>query len=48
MLRQWVKIMLMAILILIQTACPKFLMQQNNDVSVHPADDNGSSDSGSG
>ena len=35
MLRQWVKIMLMAILMLIQTACPKFLMQQNNDVRVH-------------
>jgi hypothetical protein len=49
MLRQWVKIMLMAILMLIQTACPKFLMQQNNnDVSVRPADDNGSSDSSSG
>ena len=32
MLRQWVKVVLMAILMLIQTACPKFLMQQNNDV----------------
>ena len=48
MLRPWVKIMLMAILMLIQTACPTFLMQQNNNVSVRPADDNGSSDSGSG
>ena len=49
MLRQWVKIMLMAILVLIQTACPKFLMQQNNDVRVHhPSDDSGGSDSGAG
>jgi hypothetical protein len=39
MLRQWLKIMLMAMLLLIQTACPKFLMQQNNDVRGHPADD---------
>ena len=48
MVRQWVKIMLMAILVLIQTACPKFLMQQNNDVRVHPGDDAGGSDSSSG
>ncbi len=48
MLRQWVKIILMAILMLIQTACPKFLMPQNNDVRVHPYDDSGSSNSGSG
>jgi hypothetical protein len=48
MLRQWVKIMLMAILMLIQTACPKFLMQQNNDVRVHPSDDHSGSNSGSG
>jgi hypothetical protein len=39
MLRQWLKIMLMAMLMLIQTACPKFLMQQNNDVREHPVDD---------
>jgi hypothetical protein len=48
MLRQGIKVMLMAILVLIQTACPKFLMQQNNDVRVHPYDDAGSSNSGSG
>ena len=49
MLCQWVKIMLMAILMLIQTAYPKFLMQQNNDVRVHhPSDDSGGSDSGAG
>ena len=49
MLRQGVKIILMAILMLIQTACPKFLMQQNNDVRVHhPSDDSGGSDSGAG
>ena len=45
MVRQWVKIMLMAILVLIQTACPKFITQQNNNVSVHPADDSGGSSS---
>ena len=48
MLRQWIKIMLMAILMLIQTACPKFLMPQNNDVRVPPYDDSGGSNSGSG
>ena len=48
MLRQWAKIILMAILMLIQTACPKFLMQQNNDVRMHPYDDSGGSNSGSG
>ena len=49
MLCQWVKIMLMAILMLIQTAYPKFLMQQNNDVRVHhPFDASGGSDSGAG
>jgi hypothetical protein len=48
MIRQSVKIILVAILVLIQTACPKFLMQQNNDVRVHPADDSGGSSSSSG
>lgn len=48
MLRQWGKMMLLAILMLIQTACPKFLMQQPTDVRVHPSDDSGGSDSGSG
>jgi hypothetical protein len=49
MIRQWVKIMLMAMLVFIQTACPKLLMQQDNDVRVHhPSDDSGGSDSGSG
>ena len=48
MLRQWVKIMLMTILVLIQTACPKFLVQQNNEVRMQSSDDAGSSDSGSG
>jgi len=49
MLRQWVKIMLMAILVLIQTACPKWLTQQNNDdVRVYPYGDSGGSNSGSG
>ena len=49
MVRQWVKIMLMTILVFIQTACPKFLMQQNNnDVRAHPYNDDGGSNSGSG
>jgi hypothetical protein len=48
MLRQWVKIMLMTILMLIQTACSKFLMPQHTDVRVHTSDDSGGSDSGSG
>jgi len=40
--------MLLAILILIQTACPKYLTQQNPDVRVHHPEDHGSADSGSG
>ena len=49
MLRYWVKMVLMVILMLIQTACPKLLMpQNNNDVSVYPFDDSGGSNSGSG
>ena len=48
MLRQWVKILLMAILILLQTACPKFLMPQNNEVRGHPSNDSGGSDHGAG
>ena len=49
MIRQWVKIMLVAILTLVQTACPKYLLQQNSDVRVHhPSDDSGGSDSGAG
>ena len=49
MLRQWVKIILMAILMLIQSACPKLFMQQNNnDVRVHPYNDDGGSNSGAG
>jgi len=49
MLRQWVKIMLMAMLVLIQTACPKLFMPQNNDdVRMHPYDDSGGSSSNSG
>jgi hypothetical protein len=43
MIRQWLEIMLMAMLVLIQTACPKFLVQQHSDVAVHPSDDQGGS-----
>ena len=44
MIRQWLKIMLMAMLVLLQTACPKLLVQQHhNDVSVPPSDDHGGS-----
>jgi hypothetical protein len=48
MIRQWVKILLMAILMLIQTACPKLFMPQNNDVRGQPFDDSGGSNTGSG
>ena len=48
MLRPWVKIMLMAILMLIQTACPKLLMSQNNEVRGHLSNDSSGSDNGAG
>ena len=44
MIRHWIKIMLLALLVLIQTACPKYFTQQHNeDVSVHTSDDHGGS-----
>ena len=48
MLLRYGKMMLLAILVLIQTACPKYVMQPPNDVRVHQPDDHGGSDSGSG
>ena len=44
MIRHWIKIMLLALLVLIQTACPKYVTQQyNEDGSVHTSDDHGGS-----
>ena len=48
MIRQWVKIVLLAMLMLIQIACPKYAMRQNNAVGVHPFDDYGGSKNDSG
>ena len=48
MVRHWIKIMLVSLFVLIQTACPKYFTQQPHDVRVHQPDDHGGSDSGSG
>jgi hypothetical protein len=38
MICRWVKILLLAILVLIQTACPKYVTKQNNDARSHTSD----------
>jgi hypothetical protein len=48
MLWHWIKLMLLALLVVLQMACPRYTMQQTNDVRVHPADEHGGSESGSG
>jgi len=32
MIRHWIKLMLLAIIVLMQTACPKYRTPQNEDV----------------
>jgi hypothetical protein len=40
MRRYWIKLMLLVLLVLIQTACPKYVTQQTNeDVRRHPPED---------
>jgi hypothetical protein len=46
MVRHWIKLMLLTLLVLIQTACPKYASQQPDKMNVHIPDDHGSSDSG--
>ncbi|SRR6266446_3618409 len=48
MLRHWIKLMLLALLVFLQMACPKYAMKQTEDVRAHPADDHGGSESGAG
>jgi hypothetical protein len=49
MLRHSIQIVLMAMLVLMQTACPKYTTHQRTDVMrVHPSDESGGSDSGAG
>jgi hypothetical protein len=48
MIRQWVKVIFVALLVLLQTACPKLVAKQQNDGKVHPAGEPGSSSSGTG
>jgi hypothetical protein len=31
MIRHWLKLILLALLVLIQTACPKYMAKQNDD-----------------
>ncbi len=47
MIRHWIKLILLALLVLIQTACPKYFTQQTSeDARVHTPDDHGGSGSG--
>ena len=46
MIRHWIKLMLLTLLVLVQTACPKYTPKQPDEVNVHIPDDH--SDSGSG
>jgi len=47
MIRHWIKLMLLTLLVLIQTACPKYFTQHtNDDARVHTPDDHGGSGSG--
>ena len=48
MVRHWIKIMLVSLFVLIETACPRYFTQQPNDVRVHQPGDHGGSDSDSG
>jgi len=40
MIRHWVKIILLALLILVQTACPKFVARQSANTPVNTEDHN--------
>ncbi len=46
MIRDWIKLLLLTLLVLIQTACPKYVAKQPDEVNVHIPEDHGSSDSG--
>ena len=47
MIRHWIKLMLLTLLVLIQTACPKYVTHQTTEgARVRTPDDHGSSDSG--
>jgi hypothetical protein len=49
MIRQWIKLLLLVLLVLIQTACPKYWTQQTNeDARIHTPDDHGGSSDGGG
>jgi len=46
MIRHWIKLLLLTLLVLIQTACPKYAPKQPDEMNVHVPDEHGSSDSG--
>ena len=47
MIRHWIKLILLVLLVLIQTACPKYFTQQTNEgARVHTPNDHG--DNGNG
>ena len=49
MIRHWIKLLLVLLLVLIQTACPKYFTQQtNDDARVHTPDDHGGDGGSSG
>jgi hypothetical protein len=43
MIRQWIKVVLLAMLVLIQTACPTYGKQQQSDMRANPPADHGGS-----
>ena len=48
MIRHWIKLLLLVVLVLIQTACPEYGTQPtNDDVSVPTPDDHGGDGGGS-
>jgi hypothetical protein len=46
MIRQWIQIVLLAILMFIQMACSQHAMRQHDDVRAQPLNTYGSSQSG--
>ena len=49
MIRHWIQLVLLALFVLIQAACPKYFTQQTNeDARVQTPDDHGGSSDGSG
>ena len=46
MIRHGTKLLLLTLLVLIQTACPKYVAKQPDEMNVHIPDDHGGNGSG--